>query len=807
MRKLVSVAICAISSVAQPTSADPKAKADPIIDRVEFVQTIQTLQTLDDLQKSLAATGQPPVPLLAGKFAALRIYTVTGKGAYTFSVTLPGKAKPEESQVTLGKETAAEQRFRPGAKAAAVHIFTPPVGDSKVIISVLDDKKNVVQGPLEFKFTKTQAQKILNIALVLVCDAKDAKEWLCPKPRTVSDAALKPYRNFMIDILPINDLKWDRPAGNIEVERKKFPGDVSWFSEVLKEIGKKAAAIEKKNPPPAGTHTMYLGLARSQLRGTLAGMAGGILSRTALALEETKSLGQTDTAETWTHEIGHGLGLRHTNTELPKAEKNKPPGCYLPAKDGTAAATAQWGFKDNRIQSAEGVVEIGYRPSSKSVMKYPPSPDNMMELMGYCFPQWISPIKFNEAAATLRKSAALPPLAVQNPSSTTDSSLNFWELGGVFSNGQLILDPLFIDTLPGPALSGSGSYIARVLDSNGSTLFEYHFEPELPIVEQPIDDSITADPFFHALIPVVSNASRIVILDPSGFKIGEKIFQNALALVQVQAPSSNMTLSGIQTASWTVTGVVPGRTVTSRVEYSPDSGGAWYDLGRIADLSLPIDFDALPGTSGFTGVLRVSASDGANVATALSGSFAVTKKQPSDPEIANPANGSAFGPSDPVLLEGGAYDGDDGILQGPAIRWSSSIDGALGSGEELIVPHLSPGRHVITMTATDSDGNKVSTTIDVSVAAGPPVLSVGLHSNSGCVAAIDVRPDPYGSLADAAYSLDGGGRFTDIPLNSLPFEVTLKGASPVDLIGRATDQAGQLGTVSVRVLPSVCTAQ
>jgi hypothetical protein len=48
-------------------------------------------------------------------------------------------------------------------------------------------------------------------------------------------------------------------------------------------------------------------------------------------------------------------------------------------------------------------------------------------------------------------------------------------------------------------------------------------------------------------------------------------------------------------------------------------------------------------------------------------------------------------------------DQEDGVLAGEALVWTDSVDGLLGTGEERWAP-LSPGRHTVTLTATDSEG-------------------------------------------------------------------------------------------------------
>jgi hypothetical protein len=54
----------------------------------------------------------------------------------------------------------------------------------------------------------------------------------------------------------------------------------------------------------------------------------------------------------------------------------------------------------------------------------------------------------------------------------------------------------------------------------------------------------------------------------------------------------------------------------------------------------------------------------------------------------------------------------DGTLAGAALPWHSDRGGDLGTGSQALVT-LSPGRHVITLAATDQDDNTATTSINV----------------------------------------------------------------------------------------------
>src|SRR5207237_3995456 len=70
--------------------------------------------------------------------------------------------------------------------------------------------------------------------------------------------------------------------------------------------------------------------------------------------------------------------------------------------------------------------------------------------------------------------------------------------------------------------------------------------------------------------------------------------------------------------------------------------------------------------------------------------------------IGAPADGTRVQLGDPVTLSATATDPEDGTLT-PALRWTSSRDGNLGTGGSLTVSTLTAGTHVLTASATDSD--------------------------------------------------------------------------------------------------------
>ncbi len=89
--------------------------------------------------------------------------------------------------------------------------------------------------------------------------------------------------------------------------------------------------------------------------------------------------------------------------------------------------------------------------------------------------------------------------------------------------------------------------------------------------------------------------------------------------------------------------------------------------------------------------------------------------------IATPANNASFTQGDSVSFSASASDAEDGALSA-SITWTSSRDGAIGTGASFSTASLSVGTHTVTASVTDS-GNLTTTdtvTVVINAPAGPP---------------------------------------------------------------------------------------
>lgn len=101
-------------------------------------------------------------------------------------------------------------------------------------------------------------------------------------------------------------------------------------------------------------------------------------------------------------------------------------------------------------------------------------------------------------------------------------------------------------------------------------------------------------------------------------------------------------------------------------------------------------------------------------------------------DLLAPSSGSAFVQGDEITFSAVANDAEDGSLDA-SIEWTSSINGTLGTGATIVTTALNKGSHVITARVTDSNGNVISKTLNLTILPNtntPPTVSVAMPSEN-----------------------------------------------------------------------------
>lgn len=171
--------------------------------------------------------------------------------------------------------------------------------------------------------------------------------------------------------------------------------------------------------------------------------------------------------------------------------------------------------------------------------------------------------------------------------------------------------------------------------------------------------------------------------------------------------------------------------------------------------------------------------------------------------ITSPLEGSTTVLGQKVSFAGSALDAEDGSRTS-SLRWTSSIDGLIGTGSSFTKTNLSLGTHVITATATDLGALQGSSSVTIVVGenAGPVVTINGPADGSNFAlgqpitftgTAVDLQDGDRTSSLKWTSSINGsigkGGTFSKSSLSAGTHVIT----------ATAADRTGKIGSASITI--------
>lgn len=492
---------------------------------------------------------------------------------------------------------------------------------------------------------------------------------------------------------PIPNLTWDRPY---DIEPVFFVGQPSepWQFNRMNIMLKINRTLDGCiSGWPVYCNRYYLGILVDPPTSGIVGMADNIPANVATAYD-TGSF-------TPAHELGHAAGRYHTTClgEEGGPDPNYPyPGGRI--SQDTSGDDAFFGFDIDR--------KLIYSPQTG-------------DLMSYCKPRWTSDwtythirdhfvTRYGSTANSLYLLAGEPAVVVSGIVTPNQESGNLSSLLSVDS-------PISVG-LPDP-----GSYTIRFENSIGQEIASYSFEPDYGVdLHLELNNSENPIGTFALLLPRNLNATRVFLLHGDQI-LDMQVKSSNSPNVAVTYPNGGEILSDSSTQIGWIASDVDGDALTYVVQYSNDGGDNWETLvSEWTTTSYELNLDVTPGTN--QGLIRVLASDGFLTSQDQSdGIFTIAKHAP-QPTIQIPETNALFVGSQYIILEGNAYDAEDGLLEDSALNWNSNINGNLGTGHSLAVnaSSLAEGTHIITLSAIDSDGQTSTTNITIQIYRFRPVL-------------------------------------------------------------------------------------
>ncbi len=391
------------------------------------------------------------------------------------------------------------------------------------------------------------------------------------------------------------------------------------------------------------------------------------------------------------HEVGHLLGRPHTKAGATQS-------CANPSPD----KVSDWPYPDAKIQTwgLDGPPSALKNPSDTyDYMSYCWVPSDWGPALGQA---WTSPHTFTSTLQVLRLPGA------STTTETLSASQSYLIASGlVYSDDVTALNPFWVITstvAPVNPPPGTG-YCLEAQNASGSTLasqcIDLTFADEMGVP--------TGVDGFYITLAYPPGLSRVVFKKGSQEIAARSVSANA-PVVTISSPVSGdvWTASGTYTVSWTA-GDADNDPLSYQVLYSPDGIG-WVPVDvPITETQIIVNASELAG--GSNARIRVLASDGVNTTATDSATFSVGSKGP-QAFILSPEGDGAILPDTPLLLQGYAYDLEDGVLGESALQWDTNRDGTLGTGSTVLA-NLSLGQHTITLTATDSNGNTAIVSINV----------------------------------------------------------------------------------------------
>ncbi len=398
----------------------------------------------------------------------------------------------------------------------------------------------------------------------------------------------------------------------------------------------------------------------------------------------------------WSHELAHSFGRQHlgnSHEEQPPTDLNSTILHGGIGPPGLATGTYYW------LTYPPSLIDPG-TPASGS--------QHAHDFMSYGRNTgehtrgWISPYTYK---ALFRSFEDLTQTSLAaTPAPRTEKLV---VSGRTNAYGAVTLRPFRRVTTGYTSGSGTkGEFSVELVDDKGKTLLSYRFDPE------PLGNSRLLS--FSEYVPWKKGV-QLILIKRGKSVVARRSVSPHKPWVRVISPKKGDAWSQKATITWEA-GDQNKDSLTYTVLYNSGLDSVWLPIANaVKENSATVDTTLLPGSS--RARVRVRVTDGVNSTEAESETFTVSEKSPRVAILNPTAQQSLASEARPQLIAG-AYDPEDGMLPSTSLTWTSDRDGVLGQDNCQTMRPLSPGAHVITVTATDSRGHSATASVRVVVSRG-----------------------------------------------------------------------------------------
>jgi len=397
--------------------------------------------------------------------------------------------------------------------------------------------------------------------------------------------------------------------------------------------------------------------------------------------------------------------------------------------------------QDNRWYGFDvGDNSIQHYNANEGIMRVHP-PDTSTDLMTYCttaywlsdytyrnvlyaintqsyyFFDWATPIIFgnNQSVGDHFGTPSTNPMGEKNSNMTEVSNAVLSTNKTLFISGEIFLpkfdvqlDPFLV--LPGlkPAAQTAqkSSYTVNLLSQNGTNLASYPLFP----------NNSTQGSIFFDSVPYTEDTKEITI-KYNDKVLASRLVSNTMPEAQMIPPKPTDIVDDILTLKWKSVDA-ENDNLTNFVLYSRDNGQSWITLaGPISQQSLKLNTTDLPG--GQHVIFRLVVTDGVNTKVTDTNSSIRVPVKPPHVSIMEPFENfnlwTTRSSNNSLPLSGYAEDIQDSFLEDKGLTWTDNIQGFIGTGPSVNMKDLVPGKHTITLTATNKEGMKASENVHFTI--------------------------------------------------------------------------------------------